>query len=361
MIRIPVEAAAGRYEVLVGRGLLASTGAILREAGLKGQLRIVSDESVHRLYAGPLEEALRAEGFAVASHQVPAGEASKSLEAAARLYDWLVETGTERRDLVLAVGGGVVGDLAGFVAATYLRGVRLVQVPTSLLAQVDSSVGGKVAVNHPRGKNLIGAFYPPSLVIVDSHTLSTLPARELSAALAEVVKMGVILDPQLFDLLETEADRLLRLEPASVERVIARSIGLKAGVVQQDERESGLRAILNYGHTIGHGVEAASDYVLYRHGEAVAIGMEGAARLAVEVGLCSPDLPLRQGELLRRFGLPLSYRGVAVDAILEAMGRDKKASRGRLTWVLPERIGKTAIRRDVPESAVERVVAELAD
>jgi 3-dehydroquinate synthase len=296
----------------------------------------------------------------VASYQVPSGEASKSLDAAARLYDWLVETGTERRDLVLALGGGVVGDLAGFAAATFLRGVRLVQIPTSLLAQVDSSVGGKVAVNHPRGKNLIGAFYPPSLVIVDSSTLSTLPARELSAALAEVVKMGVILDPQLFDLLEREAESLLRLEPAVVEQVVARSIELKAGVVQQDERESGPRAILNYGHTIGHGVEAASDYLLYRHGEAVAIGMEGAARLAAEIGSCPRDLAQRQGSLLRRFGLPLSYRGVAGDAILEAMSRDKKASRGRLTWVLPERIGKMAIRRDVPESAVERVVAELA-
>jgi 3-dehydroquinate synthase len=360
MIRIPIEAAAGRYDVLVGRGLIASTGALLRDAGLEGELRLISDEQVFGLHGGELEAALRSDGYRVASYRIAPGEVSKSLEAAAGIYDWLVETGTERRDVVLALGGGVVGDLAGFAAATFLRGIRLVQIPTSLLAQVDSSVGGKVAVNHPRGKNLIGAFYPPSLVIVDSGALSSLPPRELSAALAEVVKMGVILDPQLFELLEREAEALLGLEPALVERVVARSIELKAGVVQDDEREAGLRAILNYGHTIGHGIEAASDYSAYRHGEAVAIGMEGVSRLAEEMGLCPRELPERQGNLLRRFGLPLSYRGIGAGAILEAMSRDKKATRGRLTWILPERIGKVVIRRDVPESLVERVVAGLA-
>lgn len=360
MMRIPVRSSGGGYDVVIERGALRSLGRFLSEAGLNGGIRLVSDSNVFVLHGVHLEGALRSDGFSVASFQIEPGEESKSQQGASRLYDWLLDVGTERRDVVIALGGGVVGDLAGFVAATYMRGLRLVQVPTSLLAQVDSSVGGKVAVNHPRGKNLIGAFYPPSLVVVDPATLSSLPARELSAALAEVVKMGIILDPELVDLLDRKAESVLRLDAAVLEEVISRSIELKAGVVEEDEKESGLRAILNYGHTIGHGIEAASDYSLYRHGEAVAIGMQGAARLAVEMGLCEPDLLQRQENLLWSLGLPLFYQGLPVGRILEAMSKDKKAARGKLTWVLPERIGKVVIRRDVPESSIERVVMELA-
>jgi len=359
MIRIPIEAAAGRYLVMVGRGLLATTGELLREAGLEGGLRLIADEAVYRLYGPDLEERLRSVGFSVASFQVPSGEPSKSLDMASRLYDWLIESRTERKDLVLALGGGVVGDLAGFVAATYMRGVRLVQLPTTLLAQVDSSVGGKVAVDHPRGKNLIGAFHPPSLVIADPTVLASLPGRELRAAMAEVVKMGVILDADLFARLEEEAEALLRLEVEPLEAVIARGIELKARVVQEDEKESGPRAILNYGHTLGHAVEAVSGYLLYRHGESVAIGMVGAAMIAAEMGMVDRVVVDRQAVLLKRFGLPTSCSGMPVDRLLEAMGRDKKASRGRLTWVLPERIGHASIRRDVPVKLVERVLLSL--
>lgn len=359
MIRIPIQAAAGRYEVLVGRGLLASVADLLREAGLSGAIRLVADEAVHRHYGGELEDALRTGGFSVAAFLVPSGESSKSLETAARIYDWLVESGTERRDLVLALGGGVAGDLAGFVAATFLRGLRLVQLPTSLLAQVDSSVGGKVAVNHPRGKNLIGAFYPPSLVLADSETLRTLPSRELSAAMAEVVKTGIILDQPLFRRLERGAEALLGLEGAAMEEVIARCVQLKAGVVEQDEKEAGLRAILNYGHTIGHAIEAATAYESYRHGEAVAVGMVGAAGIAMRLGMVDADIAQRQRDLLVRLRLPVSCPGLEVERLLEAMGHDKKLSQGRLTWVLPEGIGKVAIRRDVPLGVVREVLSEL--
>lgn len=359
MITVSIEAAAGRYQVLVGRGLLASVGELLRGAGLEGSVRLVADQTVHSLYGLGLEERLRADGLSVASFLVPPGEPSKALETAARLYDWLIDSATERRDLVLALGGGVVGDLAGFVAATFLRGLRLVQLPTSLLAQVDSSVGGKVAVNHPRGKNLIGSFYPPSLVIVDPSTLSSLPRRELRAALAEIAKMGVILDASLFDRLEREAEGLLRADFEALEGIVARSIELKAQVVQEDEKESGLRAILNYGHTIGHGVEAASGYGNYRHGEAVAIGMVGAARIAVGLGMIDEATAERQETLLRRWGLPTRCPGVPVEGLLEAMGRDKKASQRRLAWVLPEGIGRVVIRRDVPAGLVREVLETL--
>ncbi len=359
MISIPIDAAAGRYQVLVGRGLLPSAGRLLKDAGLDGAIRLIADEAVYRLYGQGLEERLRADGFGVASFLVPSGETSKSLEMATSLYDWLVEQGTERRDLVLALGGGVIGDLAGFVAATFLRGLRFVQLPTSLLAQVDSSVGGKVAVNHQRGKNLIGSFYPPSLVIADPDTLATLPGRELSAALAEVVKMAASMDAPFFEELESQGEGLLRAETEAMERIIARSIGLKAQVVEADERESGLRAILNYGHTIGHGVEAASGYARYRHGEAVAIGMAGAARIAVAMGLSDAATGERQERLLACLGLPTGCPDVSVDRVWEAMLRDKKASQGRLVWILPERIGRVAVRRDVPVELVKQVLERL--
>lgn len=359
MIRLAIEAAAGGYEVLVGRGLLQSTGRLLKESGLVGSIRLVADQAVYALYGERLEKSLADEGYSVSSYSVVPGEATKSLEMAAILYDWLVDSGTERRDLVLALGGGVVGDLAGFVAATFVRGLRLVQLPTSLLAQVDSSVGGKVAVNHPRGKNLIGAFYPPSLVIADPATLSSLPRREVSAAFAEVAKMGLIMDASLFERLERRGESLLGVEGEEVDEIVARTIQLKAQVVQADEREGGLRAILNYGHTIGHGVEAVAGYGRYRHGEAVAIGMVGAARIAVALGMVDAATADRQEALLRRLALPTRCPGLSPAGLWAAMAHDKKASEGRLAWVLPEGIGRVTVRRDVPVELVRRVLGEL--
>ncbi len=357
MIRIPILAAAGQYQVLVGRGLLAHCGELLRAAGLDGAVRLIADEQVYQLYGQQVERGLRSCGYAVTSLAVPIGESSKSLETAARLYDWLVDVGTERRDLVLALGGGVVGDLAGFVAATFLRGLRLVQFPTSLLAQVDSSVGGKVAVNHPRGKNLIGAFHAPSLVVADSEALLTLPPRELSTGMAEIVKTGMILDAALFERLESEAESLLGLDGPGIEQVVARCVELKARVVEEDEREGGVRAILNYGHTIGHAIEAVSGFEAYRHGEAVSVGMAGAARAAVRLGMIDDAVALRQERLLRRFGLPVSCPGLPPDRLIEAMGHDKKLSQGQLSWVLPhEGIGCVTISRDVPLCVVRETL-----
>lgn len=361
MIRIPIRAASGEYSVLVGEGLLEEAGSRFQEAGLKGAVRIVADQQVHALYGELLEHSLERAGFQVATYRVPSGESSKSLETVSSIYDWLVEQRTERRDLVVALGGGVVGDMAGFVAATFLRGLRFVQVPTSLLAQVDSSVGGKVAVNHPLGKNLIGSFYPPALVLADTATLASLPRRELSAALAEIAKMGIIMDRPLFERLEAEAERLLGLDRRSLVEVIARTVELKAQVVQQDEKEAGLRAILNYGHSYGHAVEAVTDYRLYRHGEAVAIGMAGAGKLARSLGMVDEDAVARQDRLLVRLGVPISCPRLPVDRMLEAMTHDKKASQGRLKWVLLEGIGRVTLRQDIPDDLVRQVLEELTD
>jgi shikimate kinase / 3-dehydroquinate synthase len=359
LARLSVRSASREYPVVLGPGLLDYAGMLLRASGLLGRVRLIADTNVYAEYGSRVESALRTCGYEVASCEVAPGEASKSLDTAARLYDWLVEAGAERRDLILALGGGVVGDLAGFIAATFLRGLRLVQMPTSLLAQVDSSVGGKVAVNHPRGKNLIGAFYPPSLVIADTTTLSTLPRRELSAAFGELVKHGVILDEQLFAQIEQHAEGLLRLDHDLLDPIIARSIGIKSGVVEQDERESGIRAILNYGHTIGHAVEAVSEFARYRHGEGVAIGMVGAAEIAVELGILDSSAAVRQRDLLGRLSLPVGCPGLDVNQLLAAMGHDKKASGGKLTWVLPEAIGRVVVRQDVPTTVVKQVLESL--
>jgi 3-dehydroquinate synthase len=254
----------------------------------------------------------------------------------------------------------MVCDLAGFVAATFARGLPLVHVPTSLLAMVDAAVGGKVAVDHPQAKNLIGAFYQPRLVLADVSVLQTLPPRELTAGWAEVIKHALILDEELLSLLEDNAEAALRLDPEVAERVIARSVALKAAVVSADEREeTGRRTILNYGHTIGHGLETAADYAGLLHGEAVAVGMSGAARIAVRLGILAPDVAQRQDALLARFGLPLCALGVDAQKALAAVALDKKAQGGAVRWVLLEGIGRTVIRRDVPPSLVEEVLAEL--
>lgn len=356
---LTVKASNGDYDIVLGRGLLNQLGDLLASHSLDGRVRMIADENAWQLYGEMAERGLRRARIEVASRQVAPGEASKTLGTASALYDWLVETGTERRDVVVALGGGVVGDLAGFVAATFLRGLRLVQVPTSLLAQVDSSVGGKVAVDHPRGKNLIGAFYPPSLVVADTSTLATLPPREVSAALAELTKHGVIRDETLFRRIEESAERLLGLAPNVLDPIVARSIEIKAEVVQQDEKESGVRAILNYGHTIGHAVETVTGFEAYRHGEAVAIGMVGAAEIAVGLGIMNPRDASRQEDLLRRLRLPVSIPGLSVDDLLPAMGRDKKAREGRVSWVLPQRIGSVTVRRDVPVNLVVETLVKL--
>lgn len=353
-----VETPSRRYPVVIGDGLLGQLGTLLRQHGIDGALRVISDARVQDLHGAQVAAALEEAGYRVALASVPSGEASKSLAQAASLYEWLVEVGSERGDVILALGGGVVGDLAGFVAATYLRGVRFVQIPTTLLAQVDASVGGKVAVNLPQGKNLVGAFHQPELVVIDIATLRTLPERELRAGWAEVVKTGMILDEHLFARLEQERARLAQLAPEATTEVIQRCVELKGQVVAADERDSGLRAILNYGHTVAHAIEAVSEYHTYLHGEAVAIGMAAAAEIAVGMGLLAPSERTRQNDLLLAFGLPLAAEALSRDQVRAAIGRDKKVRGGRVSWVLARRVGEVEVRRDVPDNLVDQALAQ---
>jgi len=345
------------YDVVACWGGLALLPALLREHGLARRVYVVSDTRVGVCYGRTLCCRLGAEGIPAQLYMVPAGEASKSLAELARLYDWLIEQQGERSEAIVALGGGVVGDLAGFAAATYKRGVPLVQVPTSLLAQVDAAIGGKTGINHPRGKNLIGAFYQPRLVLADPATLLTLPARERTEGWAEVIKYGIILDATLFRMLEEHVDELTTLRSQALAAVIARCVELKARIVEADERESDARALLNYGHTLGHALEAVAGYGRILHGEAVAIGMHFAGTLAYRLGWWAAEDLARQQELIRRFGLPECCPGVDPEALWMACQQDKKVRDGHIHWVLPRGIGCAGVTADVP---VELVRAELA-
>ena len=321
----------------------------------------MTDANVEGL-AGRFVEELGTVGIAAEVASVPPGEGSKSLDRAAALLDRLIAMKADRHSAVVAVGGGVVGDLAGFVAATYARGIPLLMVPTTLLAQVDSSVGGKVAVNRPAAKNIVGAFHQPVGVWIDTGTLATLPARELRCGMAEVVKYGVILDAGFFEALEAgDAAAVLRLDPAAVARVVARCCALKARVVAEDEREeTGLRAVLNYGHTIGHAIEAVAGYGGdYRHGEAVAAGMVAEARLAARLGWIGDPEVGRIAGLLAAIGLPTAATGLDPAALREAMALDKKNRAGKVRFVLPRRLGHVELT-DAPAVAdLDVVLAEL--
>ncbi len=353
----------GAYPIYVGWGILeAELGERLAAAGFDGRAYIITDSNVMAVYARAAQRSLHKAGIEMGMFSFPAGEESKSLKTASVIYEWLAERRVERRDAIIAIGGGVVGDLAGFVAATYLRGIRLVQVPTSLTAMVDSSIGGKTAVDLPAAKNLVGAFHHPIMVLADAAALRTLPERALREGWAEAIKHGFALDADLVDTYEARAKALLALEPEITAEVVGRNMSVKARIVTEDEREtSGRRMLLNYGHTIGHGLEAAAGYGRYLHGEAVAIGMTGAARIGMVHGVTPPELMERQAAVLRRFGLPSSYEGVRPEAILEAMTRDKKSSAGQLSWVLLEDVGRAAVYRDVPQDQVAQVVAELGE
>ena len=354
-----VVTATRRYPVFVGYGLLDELGEKANKAALSPLAVVISDENVWRLYGGRVEKVLSDAGLTVHALVVPPGEETKSLKAAQGIYDFLIKKRVERDDMLIALGGGMVGDLAGFVAATYLRGIPWLQVPTSLVAMVDASIGGKVGVNHPEGKNLIGAFYQPSLVLADTQALATLPERELTSGWAEVVKYGLIMDRELFEFLEENVSRLVKLEQEAVGRAVRQSAALKAEVVSQDEKERGRRTILNYGHTIAHGLEAATHYRRFLHGEAVAIGMMGAAKLSQRRGMLSPAVVKRQQSLLEKFGLPTAFSDVSRDEIAKAMEVDKKTRARKIRWVLLEDIGRTLVRADVPQEDVLAVLEEL--
>jgi 3-dehydroquinate synthase len=323
------------YDIVIGRGEIASLGRRIAALRPGCKVAIVTDETVARHHLAATEQSLTAAGVGTAAISVPAGEASKSFGVFERVCDGLIAARIERGDLVVALGGGVVGDLAGFAASVVRRGVDYVQVPTTLLAQVDSSVGGKTAINHPLGKNMIGAFHQPSAVVADTSTLETLPAREYAAGLAEVVKYGAIHDLDFLAWLEDHAVALQRRDAAALAHAIRRSCEIKAEIVAADERDTGARALLNFGHTFGHAIESAAGYGSWLHGEAVAAGMALAARL----------------------GLPVSAPGFALDTWLEYMGRDKKNEDGRITLVLLDRLGRGAVVGDTPERELRDFLA----
>ena len=358
--RVAVELGERSYPIVIGNSIDDEVVAFVRAAGYSARGMIVTDTNVGALHAGRIAEALARAGLHAEIAVIPAGESSKSLTQADRLFTRAIELRLDRRSPIIALGGGVVGDLAGFVAATYMRGVPFIQLPTSLLAQVDSSVGGKVAVNHPLGKNLIGAFYQPDAVFMDLDLLATLPAREIWAGLGEIIKYGIICDADFFVWLEEHSAQVLALEPAAAAHMIARSCEIKADVVRQDEREGGLRRILNFGHTIAHAIEKETGYVRYRHGEAVAIGMIGAAKISEEMGLLPTADRQRIEQLICAMGLPQRAEGVTANAMYEDLFHDKKTVGGRIHWVVAEGIGTVVVRDDVPEETVRKILLGLS-
>lgn len=349
------------YPVRIGRGILSEVGSHCRETDLGPQVAVIADQGVVGFYLDRVVSSLKAAGYQPLEILFSGGDAAKNLTTAEQFFGQLIEAGFDRRTWILALGGGVVGDLAGFVAATYLRGIPYVQVPTTVVAQVDASVGGKTAVNHRLGKNLIGAFHQPRLVLIDTAVLNTLPRRELVAGLAEVVKHAVIRDPELFAFLEDNLEQLLdlTLEPEQLDWLIARNVQLKARIVEADEREGGLRAILNYGHTLGHAIEAAARYERYRHGEGVILGMIGAGELAVRRGLWQEVEQQRQKALLVRLGVPGGLGEISAELIVERTRADKKRSGGKLRFVLPRQIGRVEIVEGIEEEEVRAVVEYL--
>jgi 3-dehydroquinate synthase len=345
------------YPIYLGGGLLARTGELLDQAGCGEKVGIVSNPKVADFYLPAVSGSLEQSGFRVVTIIVPEGEEHKNLESVSTIYDRLVAERFDRKSCLLALGGGVIGDLAGFAAATYLRGIPYVQVPTTLLAQVDSSIGGKTGVNHREGKNLIGAFYQPRIVIIDVGVLRTLPPRELKAGMAEVIKYGVIADPHLFGLLEEQMDRLLALDRELLVEVIATSCAIKALVVERDEHEDDQRAVLNFGHTVGHALEALTGYAVLLHGEAVAIGMVQAAAISYRQGACDERSFNRILGLIRKAGLPTEIpTSVDLRELVRGMEVDKKSVGGKIRFVLCRGIGATAFQ----SFSAEEIAAKLA-
>ncbi len=345
------------YPIYVGEDILAEIGKLMRQAGLGEKVGIVTDAKVAGLYLKPVEESLRRSGFGVSTVFLPEGEEHKSRDSVSAIYDRLVSERFERSSSLIALGGGVIGDLTGFAAATFLRGIAYVQVPTTLLAQVDSSVGGKTGVNHREGKNLIGAFHQPRLVLIDVAALRSLPRRELVAGLAEVIKYGIIADPGLFAFVEEKLESLLALEREPLVEVIAVSCAIKAKVVEADERESDYRSVLNFGHTVGHALESLTGYEEFLHGEAVAIGMVQAASISVRQGYCDQESFERIRRLVSRAGLPTEIPDhVEPQELVKRMEVDKKSAGGKIKFVLCAGIGKTQFHWLSPAE----IVAKLA-
>jgi len=347
------------YPIYIGHQILSMVGPICRDHGIPSVVVVITDRNVGKLYLAHVANSLKHHGFTVHTVTVPPGELQKSLRTANRVFTDLIKNRIGRGSAVVALGGGVIGDLAGFVAATYLRGVRFVQVPTTLLAQVDSSVGGKVGVNHPLGKNMIGAFYQPKCVISDVDVLHTLPAREVICGLGEVIKSSIIADAQLFEFIEQHLDELLKLKRDALVTVIRRCCEIKAAVVSNDELEGGSRIILKYGHTIGHALEAAGEYKVYKHGEAVLLGMWGENVVAHRRGFLSTDTHQRIQHLLGQILSKVPPSRIRAKEVLSAMAIDKKTINGRVRMVLPRKIGEVRVAEGIAKDEILSALKEL--
>lgn len=357
MPKIQVDLPQAAYEIAIASNSLKQLGNKMQQLNLGKKVLLISNPEIFGHYGNVCLQSLQGAGFETSTHLIPPGEEHKHLQSIQQVYDTALANHLERSSTFMALGGGVIGDMTGFAAATWLRGVNFVQVPTTLLAIVDASVGGKTGVNHPQGKNLIGAFYQPKLVAIDPVALTTLPPREFRAGMAEVIKYGVIWDQDLFSKLEhyQGLDSLEKIEPELLETIITRSCQAKADVVGQDEKESGLRAILNYGHTIGHAVESLTHYKQFVHGEAVGIGMVAAGKIALEMGLWTPEEAQRQDTLIAKAGLPTAIPSqIAIADILETIKSDKKVKAGKVRFILPTAIGKAIISdRVTPEIIIK--------
>jgi 3-dehydroquinate synthase len=366
MAKVKVNLQDNSYDISVGVENLHEIGGVIEKEGWGREAVIITDPLVNELHGDAVRKGLRLKNKTI---EVLRGERYKNLKAAAMLFDQLVKNKAHRDALIIALGGGVIGDLAGFVAATYMRGINYVQVPTTLLAQVDAAIGGKTAVNHPKCKNLIGCFYQPKAVFIDVKTITTLPAREVRTGLAEVVKYGVIEDAEFFKFLEANAHHLnakafeekdtLRASLKLWQTIVFESAKIKARVVEKDEKETGLRMVLNFGHTVGHAIESLTRYRDYNHGEAVSIGMVAAALIAQKMHILDADAVRRLKELLEKIGLPAEVKGLPAAKIISAMGIDKKVIGGKFNIVLPERIGKVVVRNDVPLHHIKSALHEM--
>ncbi len=360
MEKVTVNLGAASYEIFIGTDILHGVGEFIATKKFTKAL-VVTQEKIFNLHGKALVDGLDAQKISYTVATIPDGETSKNLQEAEKLFTRAIEFGLDRKSVVIAFGGGVVGDLAGFVAATFLRGINLIQIPTTLLAQVDSSVGGKTAVNHALGKNLIGAFHQPRAVFIDLNCLATLPEREIKSGLGEVVKYGVISDEKFFAYLEANADKILQRDVETLSHIVKRSCELKAEVVGKDERESGLRRILNFGHTLAHAIEEQTHYKKFRHGEAVAIGMIGAASISRELGKTTSANVERLKNLLRRFDMLTTCAGLDADKLYAVTFRDKKTVGGVVNWVLMKNFGDVEICGNVPESVVKKIFGGLCD
>ena len=356
MEKIRVELGERSYDIFIGSGLLKEIGKALGTFDFSRKVALVSNPTVYGFYGKEVSAAIRASGHDLIEVLIPDGEEYKSLADTEKIYEALLKAKLDRKSALIALGGGVIGDITGFAASTYMRGIDFIQVPTTLLAQVDSSVGGKTGVNHPLGKNMIGAFWQPRLVWIDTATLETLPRREFLSGLGEVIKYGVIWDEKFFAYLEANRDKILRLDPAALTYVIKRSCEIKSEVVSNDERESGLRAVLNYGHTIGHAIETITGYKKYLHGEAVAVGMYMEARLSHQLGFIDNKTVARIKALIDSFELPSEMPDeIEMDNLLEKMQLDKKTVSGRMHFVLPEAVGSVKIHSETTKEDIVKL------